>query len=173
MRWKVFLPTPPERVQDGTSSGAQSEHEWDNRFMDPFARKMIFGAIGYGSSMLLMAGALTVVYFHLHPRCSERVLSETVSPDKQWIAAVMERRCGEESPFLVHVNLRPARQDIRLGYFSGQASEGEIFVAEEVFVAGIASPSAIPTLEWSSSDQLNVKCLRCSSAFAQAQSGRW
>ena len=141
--------------------------------MDPFARKMILGAVALGLSMLMMAGALSVVYFHLHPRCSEQLLSEAISPDKRWIGAVMERRCGEESPFLVHVNLRPAQEPIRLGYFSGQASEGEIFVTEEVFVAGIASPSAMPTLEWSSSDQLNVKCSHCSSAFARAQSERW
>jgi hypothetical protein len=141
--------------------------------MDPFARKMIFGAIAFGSSMLLMAGGLSVVYFHMHPRCSEQVLSESISPDKQWIGAVMERRCGEESPFLIHVNLRPAQQAIRLGYFSGQASEGEIFVTEEVFVAGEALPSAIPKLEWSSADQLNIKCSHCNSAFARAQSERW
>src|SRR5260370_24967658 len=98
--------------------------------MDPFARKMILGRVAFGSAFLLMAGALSVVYFHHRPRCGEAVVSEATSPDKQWTSAVMERRCGEESPFFVHVNLRPAAEPIRLIYFSGRADQGEWFLAE-------------------------------------------
>ena len=141
--------------------------EWQNSAMDPFAKKMIFGALGFGSAMLLMAGALSVVYFHLHPQCSEQVLAEAISPDKKWIAAAMERRCGDNEPFLLHVNLRPAQQPIRLGYFSGSASEGEIFLGEE------DTPAETPDLEWSSPDQLRIRCARCSSAFARAMNERW
>src|SRR5260370_33367293 len=99
--------------------------------MDPFARKIILGMVACGSAFLLMAGALSVVYFHHRPRCGESVVSEATSPDKQWTAAVMERRCGEESPFFVHVNLRPAAEPVRLSYFSGRADEGEGFLAEQ------------------------------------------
>lgn len=135
--------------------------------MDPFARKMIFGALGFGSAMLLMAGALAVVYFHLRPQCSEQVLAEAISPDNKWIAAAMERRCGDDKPFLLHVNLRPAQQPVRLGYFSGRATEGEIFLAEEDTLA------ETPDLEWNSPEQLHVRCGRCSSASAQALQESW
>ncbi len=135
--------------------------------MDPFAKKMVLGALAFGSAMLLMAAALSVVYFHLHPRCSEQALAEAISPDKQWVAAAMERRCGDNAPFLLHVNLRSAAQPIRLGYFSGHASEGEIFLVEE------DTPAETPTLVWSSSDQLIVRCPRCDSQFAQIMNQRW
>jgi hypothetical protein len=135
--------------------------------MDPFARKMIVGALAFGSTMLLMAAALSVVYFHMHPGCSEQVLAEAISPDKRWIAAALERRCGDNAPFLLHVNLRPAGQPIRLGYFSGRASEGEIFLVEE------DTPADVPALEWSSHDQLDVRCPHCSSTFARTMNKRW
>lgn len=128
---------------------------------------MILGALVFGSVMLLMAGALSVVYFHMHPQCSEQVLAEATSPDQRWIAAAMERRCGDNSPFLLHVNLRPAGQPIRLGYFSGHASEGEILLLEEETAA------EIPDMDWSSSDQLHIRCPRCSAAFARAINERW
>jgi len=141
--------------------------------MDPFARKMALGALAFGSAMLLMAAALSVVYFHLHPRCSEQALAESISPDGQWTATVMERRCGEESPFLVHVNLRRSNAPIRLRYFSGKATDGEVFVTEEAFAGGEQSPNTVPVLEWNGSSLLNVRCSRCSSAFAQVMNERW
>jgi hypothetical protein len=134
--------------------------------MDPFAKKMVSGALVFGSAMLLMAAALSVFYFHLYPRCSEQVMAEAASPDQQWIAAVMERRCGPESPFLLHVNLRPAGQPISLAYFSGLASDGEVLVVEEE-TAGI-----VPELEWNSSHELTIRCPRCSSSFAQKMDER-
>jgi hypothetical protein len=135
--------------------------------MDPFARKMVVGSLAFGCAMLLMAAALAVVYFHMHPQCSEQVLAEAISPDKRWIAAALERRCGGNAPFLLHVNLRPAEQPIRLGYFSGHASEGEIFLVEE------DTPADVPQLEWRSPDRLDIRCARCSSAFARTMNQRW
>jgi hypothetical protein len=134
--------------------------------MDPFAKKMVSGALVFGSGMVLMAAVLSVVYFHLNPRCSEQVMAEAASPDQQWIAAVLERRCGPESPFLLHVNLRPAQQPISLGYFSGLASDGEVLVVEEE-TAGVG-----PELEWNSSRELTIRCPRCSSSFAQKMDER-
>lgn len=128
---------------------------------------MIFGALGFASAMLLLAGVVSAVYLHLHPQCSEQVLAEAISPDKKWIAAAMERRCGDEAPFLLHINLRPVQQPIRLGYFSGNASEGEIFLAEE------DTPAETPDLEWNSSDQLHIRCTHCSPALARAMNERW
>jgi len=135
--------------------------------VDPFAKKIVFGALIFGSVMVLMAAALSVVYFHLYPRCLEQVLAQASSPDQQWIAAAMERRCGPESPFLLHVNLRQAGQPISLGYFSGLARDGEVLVVEE------ETAGTIPELQWDSAHELTVRCPRCSSSFAQKMDERW
>lgn len=134
--------------------------------MDPFARKMIFGSVAFGSAMLLFAAAMSVVYFHNRPRCSEQILTEVTSPGGQWTAAVMERRCGEDSPFFIHVNLRLATEPLRFGYFSGRASGGEVFVVEED-TQGMA-----PALAWSSGDQLTVQCPRCRPGLVERREER-
>ena len=99
--------------------------------MDPFARKMIYGSFVYGGMMLVMFAVLTVVYLHTRPRCSDRVVAESTDQTRQSTATVMERRCGAETPFFTHVNLRPAGKDLSTGFFSGSATEGEIFVLEQ------------------------------------------
>jgi hypothetical protein len=134
--------------------------------MDPFAKKMVAGALVFGSVMVLMAAALSVFYIHFYPRCLEQVMAQAASPDQQWIAAAMERRCGTESPFLLHLNLRRAGQPISLGYFSGSASDGEVLVVEEE-TAGV-----VPELEWTSPRELTIRCSRCSSSFAQKMEER-
>ena len=123
--------------------------------MDPFARKMVLGAVTFGTIMALMAAALSVVYFHERPRCSEQVLAESPDPGRQWTAAALQRRCGEDSPFLVHVNVRPAAAPIQLGYFSGKVAEGEVFVAEQ------ASPDVVPDMDWTASNALTIRCRDC------------
>lgn len=135
--------------------------------MDPFARKMVLGAVAFGSVMVLMAGVLSVVYFHLHPQCNEQVLTQSLSPDKKWAATAMERRCGENGPFLLHVNLRAAEDPVRLDFFSGHASEGEVLLMEEETAA------EVPELDWRSADQLIIRCSRCSSSFARTLNGHW
>jgi hypothetical protein len=134
--------------------------------MDPFARKMIVGALAFGTAMLLMAGVLSTVYFHNRRRCDEAALSETTSPDGKWTAAVMERRCGDESPFFIHVNLRQSTEPIQLGYFSGRADEGDVFVAEE------RTQGMEPVLTWSSTSQLTIQCPRCSPAQVKKREER-
>src|SRR5450432_1461502 len=110
--------------------------------MDPFARKMVYGSFLYGGMMLVMFAVLTVVYLHTRPRCTDRVVAEATDPAKHWTAAIMERRCGAEAPFFTHVNLRPAGKDVELGFFSGSASEGEVFVIEQY------APDTGITLRW-------------------------
>ncbi|HET9364234.1 MAG TPA: hypothetical protein VFP71_04505, partial [Candidatus Angelobacter sp.] len=116
--------------------------------MDPFARKMIQGTFVYGSVMLVMFAVLTGVYLHTRPRCSDRVVAEATNPSNQWTATVMERRCGEDAPFLTHVNLRSAGTDLQRGFFSGSAAEGEVFLVEQD-----AASTGI-TLQWIAPDTL-------------------
>jgi hypothetical protein len=134
--------------------------------MDPFARKMVYGSFVYGGVMLVMFAVLTVVYLHMHPRCSDRLIGESTNPGSKWTATIMERRCGTEAPFVTHVNIRPAGTELRTGFFTGTATEGEIFVIEQDAAgAGI-------TLRWTGPTSLSVQCPRCSPASAQKQEER-
>lgn len=135
--------------------------------MDPFARKMVVGSFVYGGMMLLMFAVLTVVYLHTRPRCSDRVVSESTDPAKHWTASVMERRCGNESPFFTHVNLRPAGEDLDIGFFSGSATEGELFLIEQD-----AAGSGI-MLNWTSPATLNIQCPHCGTALVRKHSEHW
>jgi hypothetical protein len=135
--------------------------------MDPFARRMIQGSFVYGGVMLLMFAVLTVIYLHTRPRCTDRVIAYATDPGKRWTATVMERRCGNEAPFFTHVNLRPAGTDLNTGFFSGSATEGEVFLAEQ------DAASAGITLDWTSSATLNIHCPHCSAALVRKHDERW
>src|SRR5262249_19057734 len=135
--------------------------------MDPFARRMLQGTFVYGGVMLVMFAVLTVVYLHTRPRCSDLVAAEAASPGRQWTAAVMERRCGEDAPFFTPVNVRPAAADVSRGVFSGSANQGEVFLLEQDAAgAGIA-------VEWTAANSLTVHCARCNAALVQKHDERW
>lgn len=135
--------------------------------MDPFARKMVVGSFVYGGMILLMFAVLTVVYLHTRPRCSDRVVAESTDPGKHWTATLMERRCGNEVPFFAHVNLRPAGNDLNTGFFSGAATDGEIFLIEQD-----AAASGI-TLSWTSPATLSIQCLHCGVALVRNHAEHW
>ena len=134
--------------------------------MDPFARKMWRAGVGFGALMLCLLSGLTVVYVHERPTCPDRLVGETDSPTHQWTAAILERRCGAEAPFVTRVNLRPAGP-LQRGFFSGQAAEGTIFVIEQDAAgAGIS-------LFWSANDELTVRCTHCSASFVRQREPGW
>jgi hypothetical protein len=135
--------------------------------VDPFARKMIRGSFFYGLALLVLFGVLTIFYLHARPRCSDQVISESTSPDGHSTAAVMEARCGEESPFLTHVNLRPAGDAIKLGYFSGRSEDGEVFLLEQ------DAQSASIKLEWTDATHLVISCSHCQIAFLKKRLEKW
>ena len=123
--------------------------------MDPFAKTMWRFGWTFFFGMVIAFLAMSAVYFHARPRCSDTVVSQATSPDQQWIATIMERRCGDESPFFTHVNLRPASQPEQRGYFSGREDAGEILLVEQDALAtGI-------TLQWTSPEALVVRCAHC------------
>ena len=134
--------------------------------MDPFARKMVFGSFVYGGIMLVMFAVLTVVYLHTRPRCSDRVVAESTDRSRQLTAAIMERRCGAEAPFLTHVNLRPAAKDLQTGFFSGSATDGEVFIVEQ------DAAGAGVTVRWTSPTALSISCPHCTS-LVRKHDERW
>ncbi|HEY6971456.1 MAG TPA: hypothetical protein VJA94_19765 [Candidatus Angelobacter sp.] len=80
---------------------------------------------------------------------------------------MMEARCGENQPFLTHVNVRPAGKSIKLGYFSGKADDGEIFLLEQ------DAQSANVTLDWTGPDRLAISCSHCQIAFIKKRQEHW
>ncbi len=132
---------------------------------DPFARKMVLGSLTFAAALLIMFTVLTIVYRHLRPKCSDEVMFESMSPDRQWIATAMQRRCGEESPISTHVNLRAAGHSLRYGFFSGKAEEGEVFELER------DAQAAHLALVWSSASQLTIRCPDCTDI--SRQQARW
>ncbi len=135
--------------------------------MDPFARKMVRSSIAYGALLIVLFAVLTIVYLHLRPQCTEEIISRTESPDRKWIAEVIQRRCGDESPFITHVNLRPAGTPLRFGYFTGKTSEGEVFTVEQ------DAQSAKTTLKWTDPDRLAIECSGCVPNFISKRQERW
>jgi hypothetical protein len=133
--------------------------------MDPFARKMILGSFAFAAVMLLMLAALSVFYVHTHPHCTEQVISQIPSPDGRVVAAVIQQRCGEESPFFVHVNLRAAGSPLRLGFFSGRAEDGQVFIAEQ------DTPETLPEIAWLSAGELRVRCPGCRNSHVEQRWG--
>jgi len=135
--------------------------------LDPFAKKMLKGSLAFAAVLIAMFAALTVVYLHLRPRCSDQVFSSAPSPDGKLTASVMEARCGQDLPFLTHVNLRPAGESIKLGYFSGKADDGEIFLLEQ------DAQSAAVSLQWMAPNHLAISCTHCQLAFLRKRLERW
>jgi hypothetical protein len=135
--------------------------------MDPFAKKMVQGSVAFGAVMLLLFAAMTVLYLHLRPRCSDQVVSSAASLDGRSVATVMEARCGDEAPFLTHVNLRRAGEPISLGYFSGRSEDGEIFLLQQ------DAESAALTLQWTGPNRLAISCSHCQLAFLKKRQERW
>jgi len=117
--------------------------------------------------LIAMFAVLTVFYLHVRPRCSDQIFSGATSPDGRWSAMVMEARCGSESPFLTHVNLHGANESIKLGYFSGKADDGEVFLLEQ------DAQSAGVSLEWTTSNRLTVSCAHCQRDFLKKRIQHW
>lgn len=128
---------------------------------------MIRGSLFYAAFLIFLFAVLTVVYLHLRPRCTDQVISSSTSPDGRWTASVMEARCGEDQPFLTHVNLRPAGESVKLGYFSGKADEGEVFLVEQ------DAQSADVTLNWTAQNRLAISCNHCQLAFLRKHQQHW
>lgn len=135
--------------------------------LDPFARKMVRGSFVYGAFLVALFALMTVVYLHLRPRCSDQVVSDQTSPDGRWAAAVMEARCGEDQPFVTHVNLRAATRSIKLGYFSGRADEGEVFLLEQ------DAQSASVAVNWTSANHLEISCTHCQMVLLRKKFDHW
>jgi hypothetical protein len=139
--------------------------------VDKFAKKMLLGAVSFGLAIALMAGALSAVYFHNRPpRCSESIVFQAESPDKQWVADAYERRCTDPGEWLAHVNLRRKADPIRInhwyGYRTGMVNQGEVFLIEQ------DGEGQAPELEWTAPDRLTIRCAKCKRS-ALRRDDRW
>jgi hypothetical protein len=131
--------------------------------MDPFAKTMWSAGLAYAALLAAMAAVRTVAYIHEHPRCGDRSVAESSSPDRRWIAAVIEHRCSEESPFITQINLRRGDTKLVRGFFSGQATQDNVFMIEQ------DAAGAGFTLQWNGADQLIVRCRHCDRNYVRRQ----
>ncbi|HSM86849.1 MAG TPA: hypothetical protein VLT16_11880 [Candidatus Limnocylindrales bacterium] len=129
--------------------------------MDPFAKKMWRAGALFAGLMIFLFAVLTAVWFHIHPSCPDRTLSHAVSPGRQWTAAILQRRCGDESPFITQVNIRPGSGPFARGFFSGQAMQGNVFTVEQ------DAAGAGVSLTWTAGNRLLVHCPRCNPAYVR------
>ena len=134
--------------------------------MDPFARKMWYFSVGFAASLIILVVALKLFTMHLWPKCPDRVIGEADSPGQNWVAAILERRCGPEDPFFAQVNLRRAGP-LKTGFLSGQVQQGTIFMIEQDAIgAGI-------NLHWSAPDTLTIRCPRCTMDLVRQRVQHW
>src|SRR6266851_6732298 len=131
--------------------------------MDPFARKMWRAGLAYAVLLMAMGAALTVVYVHERPRCGDRRVKESNSPDRRWTAAVLERRCGEDAPFITLINLRDGGTKLVRGFVSGQANQNNVFMVEQD-----AAGSGLQ-LDWNGSGELTIHCPHCDANYVRRQ----
>jgi len=131
--------------------------------MDPFARKMWRAGLAYAVLLMAMGTALTVVYVHERPRCGDRRVKESNSPDRRWTAAVLERRCGEDAPFITLINLRDGGTKLVRGFVSGQANQNNVFMVEQ------DAAGAGLQLDWNGSGELTIHCPHCDANYVRRQ----
>jgi hypothetical protein len=117
-------------------------------------------------SLLLLVGGLKIFSMHEWPACPDMLMSESASPGKQWIAAILQRRCGADSAFFTRVSLR-ASGPLERGFLSGQIQQGTVFAVEQDAVgSGIA-------LSWSNQNVLTVRCPHCTLTLVHQRDQQW
>jgi hypothetical protein len=82
--------------------------------------------------------------------CTEKHISDTASPDGNYVASHFVRNCGATTPSAYHINLRKGTDKFPVS-LSGTIIEGEVF--------NIASQKL--TVEWKDDKTLLVKCMNC------------
>src|SRR5579862_7484721 len=104
-------------------------------------------------ALVLLTGAIVFVGKRLHSlfavvdamgSCVEVNQSQTLSPDRHYIATVFVRDCGSTKGYVTHVNLRKAK-DVFL------ADRGGVFTAGEVVTT---SGVAFVTTRWVQNTEL-------------------
>ena len=135
--------------------------------MDPFARNMLRSTAAFAIALVVIFAVMTVAYVHIHPQCPDAVLAQAKSPSHRFVASVLQRRCGEESPFITQVSLGDASQAVPRGFLSGEVKKGIVFrMEQDAAGAGL-------TLNWTSPAELTIYCPRCETRFIQQQDPRW
>ena len=94
--------------------------------------------------------------------CEEANQSQTLSPDRRYIATVFVRDCGNKAAYSTHVNLRKAT-DVLLADSGGVITAGEV-----VTTKGVASV----TPRWRGNSELEVS-LRGTAALSINAVGSW
>lgn len=134
--------------------------------MDPFARKMWRAGLAFAALLASLAAAMTIFWIHAHPRCGDRVVRESGSHDRRWTATILERRCGEDAPFITQVNLREGGTTLQRGFWSGQANDNNVFTVEQ------DAAGAGVQLQWNDAGELTIACHHCDRNYVRRQDAK-
>lgn len=135
--------------------------------MDPFARNMLRSTLAFAIALLIIFAAMSITYLHLRPLCPDHVLAQEENATSQWTAAVLQRRCQGDSPFVTQVNLRRSAGALARGFLSGQVGRNNVFMVEQ------DAAGAGLTLSWTAPDQLTIRCPHCDPAFIRQRQTHW
>ena len=106
-------------------------------------------------ALVVLSGAVVFVGSRLHGlfnvldamgSCVEVNQSQTLSPDRHYIATVFVRDCGSMKGYVTHVNLRKAK-DVLLADRGGVITAGEVVTTRGV---------AFVTTRWTQNTELDV-----------------
>jgi hypothetical protein len=135
--------------------------------MDPFARNMLRSTFAFAIALLVIFSVMTVAYVHIHPQCPDAVLAQAESPSRKFVATVSQRRCGEESPFITQISVREGSRDLSRGFLSGEVNQGVVFrVEQDAAGAGVS-------VNWTSPNELTIRCPRCDARFLRQHDSGW
>ena len=102
------------------------------------------GLVLFGVSAVSIAVA---GFLHFNPVCGEEIGVEKTSPDGRYVATLMTRNCGATTPYVSHINLRPATSNFRADSFDGVINEGEVFTSSKYSGTRFC---------WSKADKLSI-----------------
>jgi len=131
-----------------------------------FDRRTVIFSLAFCFAILLMLGTTSMIYYHNRLPCDEDFDSRFLSPDGEWTADLMERRC-QDSPVVIHVYLHRMEEPIETSDYSGVAARNDIFVLKH------DSGDPEPSLEWNTSSQLTIRCPGCLATRVRMRKERW
>jgi hypothetical protein len=122
-------------------------------------------------TVLVLVGAVVFLATRLPPTfgvmgkvylCEETNQSQTLSPDRRYIATVFVRDCGPKAGYVTHVNLRKATE-VYLADGLGMVGTGQVVTLKGV---------ALVTPRWAQNNELEVR-FRGVSPLAASTVGSW
>ena len=110
------------------------------------------------SSQLIVVALAAIALVHCEPFCSNKVLEEESSPDKQYRAIVFQRDCGATTDFSTQVSVLPSSE--------GLQGSGNVLIMEPDKSVAVRAPSDVQVV-WIKNRTLRIRYAREVRIFRQ------